>query len=124
MPSEDAKTVILNRCEVRGEQVGRSFFAALQGESFPNSDGTSRQEIIARCSQLEELVMTEEPENVHDQFAVKVVTKHGEQVGYLDSRLAREVGSGWRCYVASINGGAGSKPQLGITLLMVAPSCP
>ena len=92
-----------------GELV-RHFRAAVAGVAHDNRDGTSRQEIISRCSVGERLRVKHEKENPVDPNAVAIVRQNGEQVGCLTTDLAAEVSKkmaqGWR-YAAVIEAVAG-----------------
>lgn len=62
------------------------------GVSKVNDDGSSRQEIIKR-EVLEEdhLMLKGEPDNAYDSNAVMVLSKFGNQIGYLKKELAEKV---------------------------------
>ncbi|MEP1097010.1 MAG: HIRAN domain-containing protein [Cyclobacteriaceae bacterium] len=62
------------------------------GVSQLNEDGSSRQHIIKREVEEEDGLSLElEPTNVHDRNAVKVLSKFGNQIGYLNRELAEKV---------------------------------
>ncbi len=62
------------------------------GVSKDNDDGTSRQEIIKReVAEDDFLSLKLEPDNAYDKNAVKVLSKHGNQIGYLNRDLAEKV---------------------------------
>lgn len=62
------------------------------GVSQQNDDGSSRQEIIKReVLEDDKLSLEAEPENPYDSNAVKVLSKFGNQVGYLKKELAEKV---------------------------------
>jgi len=64
------------------------------GVSKPNEDGTSRQEIIRKeVEEEDKLTLQEETENPHDPNAVKVLSKSGNQMGYLNREIAQTVRS-------------------------------
>ncbi len=67
------------------------FFSKIAGVTHENSDGSSRQQIIARCHAGERLILQAEPENPYDPHAVKVLRTNGEQLGFLGARLAAEL---------------------------------
>ena len=59
------------------------------GVSKDNSDGTSRQAIIKReVEEDDKLSLEAEPDNPFDPNAVKVLSKHGNQIGYLSKEMA------------------------------------
>lgn len=62
--------------------MSRSFLLGVAGESHPNRDGTSRQQIIRRCRAGDPVTLEPEPDNPYDNLAVKVLHEAG-QVGYL-----------------------------------------
>lgn len=62
-----------------------TFLVKLRGVSFPNDDGTSRQELIRRCRAAERLNLRADPSNVHDRNAVSAFNAAGHQLGWLPS---------------------------------------
>ena len=58
-----------------------------------NPDGSSRQEIISRCSIREPLTLEREPDNPQDIFAVTVCRTNGDQLGFLPPDRAAEIAS-------------------------------
>ena len=102
-------------------QIGgsRTFRLGVAGESYDNADGTSRQRIIRMCSAGEPMQLVPEPENPHDNRAVKVCRQSGEQVGYLPSGhgLFKKVKDGRVSVVVDgIHGGTREKPSSGLVL--------
>lgn len=74
----------------------RTFYTKVAGVSFDNSDGSSRQAIVRSCRSGEPVRLIREPDNPHDEFAVMVVRRRGEQMGYLPSEVAgNRQGIGW-----------------------------
>lgn len=67
--------------------MGRSFKTKVVGVTFNNPDGSSRQKIISECKAGEELVLRRDYNNFHDEYAIAVLRKTGEQVGF----IARDV---------------------------------
>ena len=62
------------------------------GVSKTNEDGTSRQEIIRNeVAEEDKLQLEAEPSNPFDPNAIKVLSKHGHQIGYLSKELAEKV---------------------------------
>lgn len=62
------------------------------GVSKPNDDGTSRQEIIKReVNEDDLLILEEDPTNSFDPNAVKVLSKFKNQIGYLNKDLAEKI---------------------------------
>ncbi len=111
-----------------------SFFTKVAGVTFTNSDGVSRQEIVARCSVGESLILLRDPKNPFDTGAVKVTRLNGEQLGYLPqhvtrggdpSGLAHEMDRGdeYHCRVSSITGG-GIGFNLGVNVEVIAGRAP
>lgn len=94
----------------------RSFFTKIAGVTFRNPDGSSRQRIIRECRVGEALLLTREPDNPVDKFAVAVRRINGQQLGYLGQQITREghsSGLAWNmdrgdrylCRISSITGG-------------------
>lgn len=62
------------------------------GVSKDNDDGASRQDIIKKeVEEDDKLGLELEPENAYDKNAVKVLSKFGNQIGYLNKELAEKV---------------------------------
>ncbi|MEM7297901.1 MAG: HIRAN domain-containing protein [Bacteroidota bacterium] len=62
------------------------------GVSKDNNDGSSRQEIIKReVEEDDKLAFEVEPTNQFDPNAVKVLSKFGNQIGYLSKDMAEKV---------------------------------
>ncbi len=62
------------------------------GVSKENSDGSSRQLFIRQeVSEDDKLTLEAEPSNPYDSNAIKVITKNGNQIGYLSKEMAEKV---------------------------------
>ena len=62
------------------------------GVSKNNADGSSRQEIIhSEVREEDKLSLEAEPTNPYDANAVKVLSRHGRQIGYLSRDMAEKV---------------------------------
>ena len=62
------------------------------GVSKDNQDGSSRQEIIQReVAEDDKLQLEAEPENPYDANAIKVLSKNGNQIGYLSKEMAETI---------------------------------
>ncbi len=62
------------------------------GVSLNNTDGTSRQDIIKReVEEDDKLTIKPEPGNPYDPNAVQVLSKLGNQIGYLNKELAETI---------------------------------
>lgn len=62
------------------------------GVSKENEDGSSRQDFIkAEVREDDKLKLESEPTNKYDPNAVKVLSKHGNQIGYLNKEMAEKV---------------------------------
>ena len=66
-------------------------FTKVVGVSHRNNNGSSRRIIIWRCKAPEELELVPEPDNPFDSNAVAVCRANGEQLGYLNQRLAEDM---------------------------------
>lgn len=65
--------------------MSQTFIVHLRGATYPNTDGTDRQRLIARCRVGDSLTLRAEPDNPHDRYAVAVLNGQGHQFGYLPS---------------------------------------
>lgn len=96
------------------EQVqDRSFHAKIVGVAYNNPDGSSRQKIIKRCYVGEKLDAVRQPKNEYDPDAIAVCRQNGQQIGYLDRDLAKDIapdmdeGLPLDLMIADITGGGG-----------------
>ena len=100
------------------------FLTEVAGASFNNSDGSSRQEILSRCERAESLILKWERDNPVSKEAVSVCRANGEQIGYLNSRLAHETltrfrdGETWGAFIVRIVGGDNGH-YFGATIAMI-----
>jgi HIRAN domain len=77
----------------------KQFYAKVVGASHANSDGSSRVRIIRRCEVGDALELRPEPENPFDANAMAICRRDtGEQLGYLEARLASEVARDFQRY--------------------------
>lgn len=87
------------------------FYSKIAGVSHTNADGSSRQEILLRCSPPEPLQLFHEPENPADPNAIALHRINGEVLGYLNADLAREIldrtakGEVWAAVLKDVNAG-------------------
>ena len=88
--SDDEFEAVLEKA-IPSSHCEKRFYTKIAGTSHRNSDGSSRTKAIKECEIAEELELRHEPENSFDPNAVAVLRKSGEQLGYLDARLAGEV---------------------------------
>jgi hypothetical protein len=83
-------------------------YSKVAGVSFANRDGVERQDVVEHCKPGEMLKLIPEPKNRFDHNAVAVVRQNGEQLGYLNRRLAEDVqnwtakGEHWQAMVTKI----------------------
>lgn len=62
------------------------------GVSKDNQDGSSRQDIIKReVAEEDKLSLEAEPDNAFDTNAIKVLSKNGNQIGYLNKEMAETI---------------------------------
>jgi hypothetical protein len=105
-------------------RVERYFFSKIAGVSHLNKDGTSRQLILEQVQQFENLLMRPEPDNPVDPEAVMLVRASGQQVGYLEARVAHETtsrvrsGEMWGVMVTEVTGGTREQPTRGANIAM------
>jgi hypothetical protein len=102
----------------------RHLFTKVLGVTEKNVDGTSRQSIISQCRLLETLDLKYEDDNPIDPNAIMVCKLSGEQIGYLNAELAKEVtlnsrqGYHYSTHIMAITGGDKSYPTRGCNLLI------
>jgi hypothetical protein len=104
-------------------EVVREFFNTVAGVTFRNPDGTSRQHIIRRDAKFGmKLRLRFEDDNPVDPLAVALLTREGQQIGYLHARTAADVrehvarGRWVDISVADTTGGDPGKPTLGVNI--------
>jgi HIRAN domain len=98
-------------------------FTKVVGVSHRNNDGSHRGKIIWQCRAPEELQLVPEPDNPFDSNAIAVRRASGEQLGYLNQRLAADIhrwmanGQHWVAVLTQI---IGSDPRrVGAVLALV-----
>ena len=64
------------------------------GVSYPNDNGTSRQDILKQCTVLEPLSLFPDVLNPFDANAIKICRETGEQIGDVPAWLAEEIMEG------------------------------
>lgn len=98
----------------------RHEFAKVAGVTFPNDDGSERQEIIARCAIGERLDFHHDPQNPFSAFATRVLRTTGEQLGhapeYLAERIVERADDGYSAIgtITDLTGGVFDKPTRGV----------
>ena len=65
--------------------------ARVAGVTKKNTDGISRQDVIAQLYEGDVLILEAEPNNKYDPNAVKVCKPDGQQAGYISVGLAKSV---------------------------------
>lgn len=68
--------------------MSRTFRTKVVGVTFQNPDGTNRQEIISKCKVGEHVLLKRDYDNSYDQYAIAVLRKTGEQIGFIDKDVA------------------------------------
>lgn len=98
------------------------------GVTRRNRDGTDRQTIIRRCVAGEPLALIPAPDNPHDEDAIMICRRTGEQLGYVSEDLADTIGDliadGHRldAEILTITGGTADKPTRGVNLRILVNS--
>lgn len=115
------------RKQIREEEYARRMrlrhsFAKVAGVTFPNDDGSERQNIIKRCKPGEQLILRHDAYNEYSMFATQVLRINGEQIGhapeYLAERICNEIEDGYKVVgvLADVTGGTWSKPTRGVNI--------
>jgi HIRAN domain-containing protein len=105
-------------------EIDKWFWSKVAGVIHVNRDGTSRQEILKRCESREPLRLVPEPDNPVDRDAIAVLRTNGEQLGYLDRRLAGEThtrmqkGERWEAMLTAVTGRDHPHAWLGANIVL------
>lgn len=101
----------------------RHEFCKVAGITFPNEDGSERQDIASQCHVGENVYFNHDTDNQHSMFAVAVLRRDThEQLGhvpaYLSDRLLSIAQEGYLVagVITEITGGTFSKSSIGINL--------
>lgn len=97
-----------------------SFFTTIAGVTFEG-----RQRIVVRCSVGERLLLVRDPNNPHDNGAIKLMRLNGEQLGFVPAHVSRggdssglayriDQGEEYRCRISDITGGGNE--NLGVNI--------
>jgi hypothetical protein len=68
--------------------MGRTFRTKVAGVTHNNSDGTSRQDILRKCTNGEYLLLHRDYDNAFDEYAIAVLRKTKEQIGFIPRHIA------------------------------------
>lgn len=80
-------------CNLTGDNRDLLGLVRLKGVTYPNEDGTSRQENIARMHMNEPVELMREPNNIYDSNAILVVDRDGNGLGYIPRDRTRQIAS-------------------------------
>ena len=107
----------------------RALHTKIAGLTHENPDGTSRQFIIEQCRPYERVSLEHDPENEHDENAVKVMHGDGSQIGFIPAHLAEEFaakrkrGFTFDAYIDEIFEGDDELLFAGLTVFVISPEC-
>lgn len=111
--------------------VEREFASSVAGVTFQNRDRKSRQKIIReRVYRGMMLALVFEDDNPKDKSAVALMIPTGEQIGYLNTRLAGDArawtaeGLQIKVQVTEVTGGAEDKPTCGVNIWVTVYEAP
>lgn len=109
--AERAALVDRKVAELEGELI----FSKVAGVTKRNKSGPGRQKLLRELEGYGEswakFTLEPEPANRYDPNAVKVIDMFGDQLGYVNERMAAEMarsrakGDQWECYFVEITGG-------------------
>jgi hypothetical protein len=103
----------------------KHFYSKVIGVNRNNSDGTPRQQIIGKCHGADRLLLEHDVNNALSDFAVKVLTESGEQLGLIKDLLAEKIlnrlkkGTRFFVFISEIVDIADPKPHKGVNLLIM-----
>ncbi|NTU70801.1 MAG: single-stranded-DNA-specific exonuclease RecJ [Coriobacteriia bacterium] len=109
---------ILAREEYAGIADAPSFHTKLAGVTFEG-----RQDVLGRLAAGSPLRVVRQPDNPYDSNAIALFDAHGDQVGFLNRRLASalaatiDAGVAYDCEVTEVTGGEGDR-SLGVNVLV------
>lgn len=101
----------------RGIDQREEFFTKVVGVTFEN-----RQEVVQTLHEGEQIRLVREPANRFDPNAIRVENLQGDQLGFLNSRMAKHLapvldkGGEYRVLISSITGG--QDKNLGVNILV------
>jgi hypothetical protein len=73
------------------ESIDKHFYANVVGVTYPNEDGSSREDAIESCKFGQLIQFRREVNNKYDPNAVSVITEDGRGLGYLSRGVAADV---------------------------------
>jgi len=88
-----------------------------------------RQAVVAQLQEGETVQLRREPDNPYDTNAICVVRQSGEQIGYINRKLAADLVSRFDAYgkpipakVFSLTGNANKSQSLGVSICFTMPN--
>ena len=101
--------------------VDWKFNTAIVGVTHRNSDGRSRQTLIASCRVGENIQLIPDPSNPYDENAIIVCRMNGNLLGFIRRELAEQMKmtddmSKMVAQVEALTGGTSSQPTRGIVI--------
>lgn len=100
----------------------RHSFGKVVGVTFPNDDGSERQDIVASCRAGEQLYLRHDEDNEYSMVATQVLRRNGEQLGhapeYLAEKIVENMEDGYNvfCILTDVTGGTFDKPTYGANI--------
>jgi len=101
----------------------REFHTKIAGVTH-GQDGVHPQHLLRRCKAGQELELVRDPRNKYDKNAIKVCLSSGEQLGWINKELAKELselidnGTRVSAEISEVTGGAFSKPDRGCNIII------
>ncbi len=103
----------------------KHFYSKVIGANRNNSDGTPRQQIISKCRGGDHLLLEHDVSNALSDFALKVLTESGEQIGLMKDLLSEKIldrqkkGTSYFVFISEIVDISDPKPHKGVDLLIM-----
>jgi hypothetical protein len=74
--------------QIAGVIMSRTFRTQIAGITHNNTDGTKRRDILRECIVGERLLLQRNYDNAFDEYAIAVLRKTGEQIGFVPRHVA------------------------------------
>lgn len=74
---------------------------------YPNSDGSCRMTYIMNWTKEDKLKLIREPNNIYDQYAIKIIYGDNKQIGYIPREKSKLISdyldAGYNCEIKNLS---------------------